>query len=221
MKITSIEDQKKNKNRKSVFLDGAFAFGIDAFSLYALKLKEGDEISPEALAEIKHTVLFEDAKAKAAKLLSSRSYTRSNMQKKLTEYTGDPEITDKTLGFLEEYKLIDDHDYARRYAHDCYYLKKLGKRSIRMKLAEKGIPASIADEVIEALTDEDETESHLLSLLSKKLGANFDFKNIQKAKRYAAYRGYSFDEIDAAIRKLSEESEVDASWQPEDLQASL
>ena len=107
MKITAIEEQKKNKNRKSVFLDGAFAFGIDAFSLYALKLKEGVDISPERLAEIKCTVLFEDAKAKAVKLLSCRSYTAHQIRKKLIEYTGDAEITDKTIAFLEEYGLID------------------------------------------------------------------------------------------------------------------
>ncbi len=212
MKITSIEEQKKNKNRKSVFLDGTFAFGIDAFSLYALKLKEGDDLSPAQLAEIKRTVLLEDAKAKAAKLLSSRSYTKSGIRKKLMEYTGNAEITDKTLAFLEEYKLIDDADYARRYAHDCFYLKKLGKRSIRMKLLEKGISQDIADEVIEQLVDDAEAEDHLVSLLIKKLKGDFDFKNIQKAKRYAAYRGYGFEEIDAAIRKIQEESE-DTSWQ--------
>ncbi len=212
MKITAIEEQKKNKNRKSVFLDGAFAFGIDAFSLYALKLKEGDEISPEYLAEIKRTVLFEDAKAKAAKLVSMRSYTVSGIRKKLLEYTQSEEVTDRTVAFLEEYKLIDDWDYARRYAHDCFYLKKLGKRSIRMKLSEKGIPSNVADEVIDELVDADVAEDHLLSLLSKKLGGDFDFKNIQKAKRYAAYRGYGFDEIDSAIRKIQAESE-ETPWQ--------
>ena len=139
MKITAIEEQKKNKNRKSVFLDGAFAFGIDAFSLYALKLSEGDEIDEARLAEIKRTVLFEDAKAKAARLLSSRSYTSRDIRKKLLEYTGDEETADKTLVFLEEYKLVDDRDYAKRFAHDCLHLKKLGRRSIRMKLLEKGI----------------------------------------------------------------------------------
>ena len=207
MKITAIEEQKKNKNRKSVFLDGAFAFGIDAFSLYALKLKVGDDISPAYLAEIKGTILLEDAKNKAIKLVSSRSYPKRNIRKKLLEYTENEEITDKTVAFLEEYGLINDEDYARRYAHDCFHLKKLGKRSIHMKLLEKGISKALADAVTEELVDEETAEDHLLSLLRKKLGNDFDIKNQAKAKRYAAYRGYGFDEIDAAIRRLQAESE--------------
>ena len=208
MKITAIEEQKKNKNRKSVFLDGAFAFGIDAFSLYALKLKEGDEIDASQLAEIKRTVLLEEAKAKAIKLLSFRSYTAKDMQKKLLDYTKDPETTDKTMIFLEEYGLVNDKDYARRYASDCLKLKKLGKRSIRMKLLEKGISATLADEILEEFVDKETEEENLEYLLTKKIKGNFDFKNLQKAKRYAAYRGYGFDEIDSVIRKLQPESEA-------------
>ena len=211
MKITAIEEQKKNKNRKSVFIDGAFAFGIDAFSLYALKLKEGDEISPEYLAEIKGTVLFEDAKNKAIKLVSCRSYTKRNIHKKLLEYTENEEITDKTVAFLEEYGLINDTDYARRFAHDCFHLKKLGRRSIRMKLLEKGISASLADEVLDEMMDSEIQEDNLFSLLRKKIKNDFDIKNLQKAKRYAAYRGYGFDEIETAIRRLQAEQE-DEVW---------
>ena len=211
MKITAIEVQKKNKNRKSVFLDGAFAFGIDAFSLYALKLSEGDEIDEARLAEIKRTVLFEDAKAKAARLLSSRSYTSRDIRKKLLEYTGDEETADKTLVFLEEYKLVDDRDYAKRFAHDCLHLKKLGRRSIRMKLLEKGISAHLADEVLDEMMAGEIQEDNLLSLLRKKIKNDFDIKNLQKAKRYAAYRGYGFDEIETAIRHLQAEQE-DEVW---------
>ena len=211
MKITAIENQKKNKNRMSVFLDGAFAFGIDAFSLYALKLSVGDEIDHTRLAEIKRTVLLEDAKAKAAKLLSSRSYTVRDMKKKLAEYTGDAETVEKAVAFLKEYRLLDDRDYAHRYAADCLRLKKLGKRMIRVKLLEKGIAASLADEVLAEMEAEETERENLEALLAKKLKGDVSLKNIMKTKRYLASRGYSFDEIDAAFRKIKAESEDDFS----------
>ena len=211
MKITAIEQQKKNKNRMSVFLDGAFAFGIDAFSLYALQLSVGDDIDAARLAEIKRTVLFEDAKAKAAKLISSRSYTVRDMKKKLTEYTGDEETAAKTIEFLKEYRLLDDHDYARRYAADCLRLKKLGKRMIRIKLLEKGISAFLADEVLAEMETEETERENVEALLVKKLKGDVSSKNIMKTKRYLASRGYSFDEIDAAFRKIKAESEDDFS----------
>ena len=207
MKITKIEPQKKHKNRMSVFLDGEFAFGIDAFTLFSLHLAENDEITEEGLSEIKQTVLFEDAKNKAAKLLSSRSYTARDMKKKLLEYTGDEETAEKTLAFLKEYRFIDDKDYARRFASDCLRIKKLGKRSIRLKLIEKGISATLADETIDALNCAEEEQENLEKILTKKLGGDFEFKNLMKAKRYAASRGYDFDEIDSAIRAIKEKFE--------------
>ena len=207
MKITKIEQQKKHKNRMSVFLDGEFAFGIDAFTLYSLHLKEDDEITEERLDTIKKTVLFEDAKNKAAKLLSSRSYTARDMKKKLLEYTGDETVSEETLAFLKEYRLIDDKDYARRFASDCLRIKKLGKRNIRMKLLEKGVSAALADETIEALDCAEEEQENLQKILFKKIGGNFEFENLMKAKRYAASRGYDFDEIDSAIRAIKEKFE--------------
>ncbi len=207
MKITKIENQKRHKNRMSIFLDGEFAFGIDAFHCYALKLKEGDEISSSMLSEIKQKILFEDAKNRALKLLSSRSYTTRDMKKKLLDYTGDETATEKTLVFLAEYRFLDDADYARRFARDCLNLKRLGKRSIRAKLLEKGIAPDLADKVLEELSGDEILAENMEKLLIKKLNGNFEFKNLMKAKRYLVSKGYSFDEIDRAINKLKAESE--------------
>lgn len=208
MKITKIEPQKKNKNRMSVFLDGVFSFGIDAFSLYSLKLAENDELTSARLAEIKNTVLFENAKTYAGNLISKRSYTEHAMRQKLTDHIGDAETVEKTILFLKEYSLINDQDYAKRFAADCVNLKKLGSRKIKYKLIEKGIPASLAEQTIAELGCA-ETEAETLSvLMEKKLGGNFDINNIMKAKRYFAYRGYSFEDIDTVLQKLKAERDA-------------
>ena len=207
MKITKIEEQKKHKNRMSVFLDGEFAFGIDAFSLYSLNLKENDEIDEQRLSEIKNTILFEDAKNYAARLISARSYTERGIRQKLLDRTGSNAVTDKTILFLQEYKLIDDFDYARRYAADCLNIKKYGRAKIKLKLIEKGISREIAEQVIEGLDCGEQESETLEKLMQKKLGGNFEFKNVMKAKRYFISRGYSFDDIDSTLKKLKAESE--------------
>jgi len=207
MKITKIEEQKKHKNRMSVFLDGAFAFGIDAYSLYALKLSENDEIDEATLAHIKDTVLFEDAKNYAARLLSTRSYTERDMQKKLLFRTGSETVTEKTVVFLKEYKLIDDADFARRYAADCLNIKKYGRQKIKYKLIEKGIAKELAEEIVSADMFFETESENLAVLMEKRLRGDFEKTNVMKAKRYFAARGYSFDEIDSVVRKLKAQSE--------------
>ncbi|MBQ3118834.1 MAG: RecX family transcriptional regulator [Clostridia bacterium] len=207
MKITKIEEQKKNKSRLSVFIDGEFSFGADNFTILSHHLSEGDEITEKKLAHIKNTAVFEDAKNYAANLVSSRSYTVKAMREKLKNHIGDEEIVVRTIDFLKEYKLLDDTDYARRYAHDLVYLKKFGIRQVKWKLHEKGISDSIIEHVIEELEADDTISENLESIILKKLSGNYDIKNIMKVKRYLASRGYGFDEINTAFLKIKAEEE--------------
>ncbi len=207
MKITAIEEQKKNKRRLSVFIDGEFSFGADFYTILSNHLKEGDEITEEKLALIKATSVFEDAKSYAANLVSSRSYTVKAMREKLATHIGDEETIEKTIAFLKEYKLLDDEDYAKRYAHDLIHLKKYGLRQIRWKLKEKGIPQAIIEKTIEELDFDDTISENLEALATKRLGGNYDIKNIMKVKRYLASRGYGFDEINQAFSNIKVEDE--------------
>lgn len=207
MKITKIEQQKKNSRRLSVFIDGEFSFGADSFTVLSHNLSEGDEITKEILQHIKNTAVFEDAKNYAANLVSSRNYTVKAMREKLITHIGDEEIVAKTIEFLKEYKLLDDTDYARRYAHDLIYLKKFGIRQVKWKLKEKGIPDTIIEQAIEELEADDTVSENLGTLIKKRLGGNYDIKNIMKVKRYLASRGYGFDEINQAFSKIRTEDE--------------
>lgn len=207
MKITKIEEQKKNKRRLSVFIDGEFAFGADFFTILSHHLSEGDEITEEKLAHIKNTAVFEDAKNYAANLVSARSYTEKAMKEKLIAHIGDEETAEKTIAFLKEYKLLDDVDYARRYAHDLVHLKKFGLRQVKWKLKEKGIADHIAEKVLEELNFDDTISENLEGLIVKKLSGNYDIKNIMKVKRYLASRGYSFDEINSAFSHIRAEED--------------
>ncbi len=210
MKITKIEEQKKNKSRLSVFIDGEFSFGADNYTILSHHLSEGDEITESELSNIKNTAVFEDAKSYAARLISAKSYTVKAMKEKLRAHIGDEEIVEKTIDFLKEYKLLDDEDYARRYAHDLIHLKKYGIRQVKWKLHEKGIPDTITEEIIEELNFDDTISENLESLIEKKLSGNYDIKNIMKVKRYLASRGYGFDEINRAFSKIkAEDGEYD------------
>ncbi len=207
MKITKIEEQKKNKHRSSVFIDGAFSFGADNFTILSQHLKEGDEITEEKLNHIKNTSVFEDAKNYSARLLSQRSYTVKTIKQKLIAHIGNEEIVEKTIEFLKEYKLLDDADFAKRYAHDLVHLKKLGIQQVKWKLKEKGISENYIERALKELDFENTISENLKSLAQKKLSGNYDIKNIMKVKRYLATRGYSFDQINSAFSKIKAEEQ--------------
>ena len=177
------------------FLKGCMSYNIGNYDNALENFKIAVSISPE------------DAKNYAANLVSQRSYTEKAMKEKLIARIGDEEIVEKTIAFLKEYKLIDDTDYARRYAHDLVYLKKFGIRQVKWKLHEKGISDSIIEHTLDELNFDDTISENLENLAIKKLSGNYDIKNIMKVKRYLASRGYGFDEINSVFSKIKTEVE--------------
>ena len=50
--ITKISEQKKRENRRNIFIDGAFAFGVNLNVVARFRLREGLELSLEQVTEI-------------------------------------------------------------------------------------------------------------------------------------------------------------------------
>lgn len=104
---------------------------------------------------------------------------------------------------MHEYHLTDDRIYASRLANDLSNIKKFGKHRIKAELSRRGIKREIIYEVLDEIeTDEGE---QILPLMEKKLGGDFDRKSRDRAFRYFAARGYSFDDIKRAFDKISSE----------------
>ncbi|MBQ4516228.1 MAG: regulatory protein RecX [Clostridia bacterium] len=203
MVVTKIEPQKKDKNRSSVYIDDSFAFGIDNFDLLKLKIKVGIELDSERLEFIHQTVLLSAAKNYGMKLTSARSYTKAALLRKMFEKGFDEREINQTIAFLEEYKLLDDEEYARRFVNDCINIKGYGKFRIKNDLREKGIDKDTADKILSEYDFNEIEEEKILPLAQKKLGGDFTIQNIAKTKRYLASRGFGFDAIDSAIRKIA------------------
>ena len=70
--ITKIETQKRNPKRRSVFIDGKFAFGLDEEVLYKLGVKKGDSLTEQQIKKITKEERKKEAKDVALKILSFR-----------------------------------------------------------------------------------------------------------------------------------------------------
>ena len=145
------------------------------------------------------------AKEKALRLLEFRSHSEYELRTKLLRAGANAEDIDGIMEFLREYSLIDDKIYAQRLASDLSKLKKFGGYRIKSELMRRGISSEICEEVISGL-DCDEAQM-LLPLMEKKLGGDFDKKSRDRAFRYFAARGYSFDDIKHAFEEILAQSE--------------
>ena len=131
------------------------------------------------------------------RILERRRNTEKELINKLMRAGFFPETAAAVCAWAKEYGFLNDKEYAKAFASDCIRYKSYGKKRIRQALLYKGIDAVTADAVL------DEFDFHeadkLSELLPKKLGNNFEPKNIAKTIRYFAAKGYAYDDIKRAI----------------------
>ena len=150
---------------------------------------------------IKKELTKSEAKEKALRLLGFRAHSEKELKEKLLRAGADEEDLPDIMTFLKEYGFINDESYAEGLAKDLKNIKKYGKKRILGELLNRGISREYAEAAISELSDDE--EDMLLPLVERKLGGNFERKNIDRAIRYFIYHGYDFDDIKRCIEKIT------------------
>ncbi len=209
MRITDIQIQKRNAARRSVYLDGAFAFGVSEMTYVKYSLFIGEEISERTIQAIKEDEAANDVKNAALRYRSYRPRTR----KEVIDYLRKKEYADEEIAlgmeFLEKNKLLDDAEFARMYCSDMQRRKPLGARALRQKLMQRGIHRSIIDAVIaEQITPESDREAAMETAAKLFKRYSTSRKQLEEdAIRKRLYdnlarRGFSSDVIQSVVRTL-------------------
>ena len=154
---------------------------------------------------IKKELTKAEAKDKALRLLAFRAHSEKELSDKLRLAGAKEEDIADILEFAKEYGFVNDAEYAKHLAKDLQNIKKYGKKRIEAELKNRGICSEYTTAALLELADGE--EDALLTLLERKLGGNFEKKNIDRAVRYFIYRGYEFGDIKACIEKIKQEAE--------------
>ena len=202
--ITSIEQQKKDKTRCSVYVDGAFYCGLKIEIAIKHRLKSGMEIEKSQLDKIQLDNEKIQATEKAMNHLSATLKTKKQMSDFLAGKGYTQAVIDYVIQKLEGYGYIDDYAYCRAYVGS---VSGKGKAALRAALIKRGA----AREVIDAALDEtDEDEDEALTVARKYLrGKDVTRETLNKALRHLISRGYGYDVAKSAIFRLGDCSEED------------
>lgn len=202
--ITSIEQQKKDKTRCSVYVDGAFYCGLKIEIAIKHRLKSGMEIEKSRLDKIQLDNEKIQATEKAMNHLSATLKTKKQMSDFLAGKGYTQAVIDYVIQKLEGYGYIDDYAYCRAYVGS---VSGKGKAALRAALIRRGA----AREAIDAALDEtDENEDEALAVARKYLrGKDITRETLNKALRHLISRGYGYDVAKSAISRLGDGSEED------------
>lgn len=199
--ITALEPQKKYPNRRSVYGNGTFLFGLDEETCVKSGIRTGNTYSPEELEELRLEAEYADGKQYAFRLLARKSYSIAMMKKKLEGRDYAQDTIERCIDLLCEMGYVNDEDYAKSYIHDAVVLRKKGKRLVLQELSLKGISKELA----ERLWEEQEIPDDLLrGLIQKRLTNPSDPKCVKRTYDYCIRRGYGYSEVAQAMREFTE-----------------
>lgn len=139
---------------------------------------------------------FELAKKKTAEITARGRKTKKELTDKLLHLGFAEDVCTSIAEWAQEYYFIDDAQYARIYIQDAS--RKYGKRRIVQALRFKGIDADVIEDALSEFDFED-TKEKLYADVQKRLGGNFERKNIDKVVRHFLTRGYAYDDVRNAL----------------------
>ena len=101
--------------------------------------------------------------------------------------------------------LLDDLDYARRLSRDMVNLRGWSLRRVRQGLLQRKLDRETVDEALRQFEDEDETGPIIEIILKKYRDKIFDAGSLRKTIAALQRRGFGYDDIRAALRRIQEE----------------
>lgn len=200
MLITAIEPRRKGLS--ALYLDGEEALKLDTQTLLENRFDVGREIDDDELCEIIRLSNERRAKEKALWLISYRSHSKKELTDKIRR-TCDGESAEKAVERMEELGLVNDEDYARRYAEKLIFTKRMSKRAALQELSRKGIDRELGEAVLDEI--DVDYRAQIRDIIEKKYPAINDEKNKRRAVAALQRLGYGWDDIRTVIREYTED----------------
>ena len=202
MKITKIEEQKKNNKRCSIYIDGEYHSSVDREILEELSLYEGIELNENEFNQKLEIIQYKSALRAALYMLTRSSKTESQIRKRLKEKQHPDGAIDSALDYLREIGYINDESYTESFIRSAKDISGASRRSLYYKLAGKGVDAEIIRKKLEEAEIDDYASAQKVA---QKKAAALKGNRREKASKLMNFlyrKGYSMEICRRAIAEL-------------------
>jgi len=202
--ITAIEPQKKDKTRFNIYIDGEFAFGLDAENLAKEKLQAGQKISNDTINQL--IVLNEFVKVydKVLRFLSYRPRSKKEIENYLKKQQVGSRVSGLVFDKLAKYNYLNDYQFAKWWTANRLRFRPKGKNILKAELIKKGISRQIIEQVLEKVSPNLQEEI-ALAVARKQITKYKNLKQAEVLKKltsFLARRGFNWETISDVISRL-------------------
>ena len=163
-----------------------------------LRLAVGRELDVEGLERLRRASLLALAREKALELVSRRPLSRRELAGKLRQRGFDADTAEACVAWIAEHGFIDEPGYAAAVVRHCA-AKGFGAARVRAELMRRGIPRELLDEALAAMPEDG---AKLDRLIAARLKDPADRDAVRKLSAALYRRGYSGEEIRAALARF-------------------
>ena len=195
-----------NKNgRVNISTDGEFRFAVSAFVYRSFPWRDGDEITEEALAELKAADDAERAHESALRMLTARAHGEQELYRKLRQkYAAD--AAQSAVDRCKAAGLIDDTAFAETLAESLLSKKGWSPERVKTELLCRGVDKETAEKAISAL-DIDRDSGIIMLLAKMRITDASPEKDKARAIRRLLNAGYGYAEVKRILNvELNDES---------------
>lgn len=213
MRITKIEPQARDPDRYNVYVEGAFAIGLDAAVVVAEGLTTDTELSEADLERLRTLEGERKLFDAALRFLAPRPRSRAEVRRRLlaprpNKPLPDHDAVDRVLDRLEGLGMLNDRDFAEYWVENRERFSPRSSRALGQELRLKGVPRDTVDEVSRPERDEERAvaagRQRLRSL------ANADYATFRtRLGQFLLRRGFGYGVASAAVRQLWAETHGD------------
>ncbi len=152
---------------------------------------------------------YSEALASAASYCSMAEHCISEVVEKVKRFELTSDEQAQLIRRLLDESYLNEGRYVKAFVKDKFRFSKWGRIKIRYALRQKGISATLMEEGMSEIQQEDYLEllTDLLRQKKRSTKANSPYELRGKLLRFAAGRGFELDQAGACLRKLGLDDE--------------
>jgi len=202
-KITALR-VGRGRQRVNVFLDGKFAFSLEAEVAVKEGLQIGQELSSSQIEALARSDHFHRCLNAAEHYLSYRPRSESEVRERLQRRGFDGDSIEAVIARLKEQGLVNDMEFAQFWKDNRESFSPRSQWLAKLELRRKGVTTDIIDQVVDEVDDADNAYR---AALSKARGLPLsDYQGFRRRLGdYLKRRGFGYEVINHTVERIWQE----------------
>jgi len=200
-KVTDLRSGKERGKRVNIFLDGEFAFSLEAEVVAKERLQVGQELSTDQIEALVGSAHFHRCFNAAVHYLSYRPRSESELRMRLRKRSFDSDNLEAVITRLKEQGLVDDMAFAQFWKDNRESFSPRSRWLTKLELKQKGVANDIIDQVVDTIDDDNNAYQAALSK-----ARSLSYSDYQSFRRrlgeYLKRRGFSYRVINHAVEQI-------------------